>query len=40
MLTCNNCTYEVDEVDEYTQYCSTCQNAYLDGLRDGQVNVN
>jgi hypothetical protein len=40
MLTCNNCTYEVDDVDEYTQYCGTCQNAYLDGLRDGQASVN
>ena len=40
MLTCNNCTYEVDDVDEYTQYCNTCQNAYLDGIRDGQANVN
>lgn len=31
MITCNNCTYEVDSVDKYTQYCQTCQNAYLDG---------
>jgi len=35
VISCNNCTYEVDYINEYTQYCNTCQNAYEDGFRDG-----
>jgi tryptophanyl-tRNA synthetase len=34
MLSCNNCTYEVDSVNEWTQYCNTCQEAYLDGKNE------